>query len=258
MSDTLGQLRSLTTALVLLAGGCAAARGEQLVTTISAPVVQINSTYTGAELVVFGVIERDGRNVARGEGYDIVVTARGPEGNTVVRETVRFGPIWVNLNQRKFVNVPATLAVLSSRPVVEIADASLRRRYRLGLDMQVGPGGTDPAWDAPFIEALIRLKREGGLYVQEPAGVSFLTPSVFRATVPVPATAPVGDYTVDVSLLVGGVELTRSSTGFQVAKVGFEATVAREARSHAWLYGLLTVGVALAFGYVATIIFRRD
>lgn len=255
-----GGLRRGLAAAALLLGCCWAGRAqaETLVTTISAPVVQITSTYTGAELVVFGVIERDGRNVARGEGYDIVVTARGPEGNTVVREKVRFGPIWMNLDQRKFVGVPATLAVLSSRPLAEIADGNLRKRYRLGLDMQVGPGGTDPAWDAPFIEALIRLKREGGLYVQDPAGVSFLTPSVFRATVPVPATAPVGDYRVDVSLLAGGVELTRASTGFQVAKVGFEAAVARYARLHSWLYGLLAVGIALAFGYVATIIFRRD
>jgi uncharacterized protein (TIGR02186 family) len=234
------------------------ARAEDLVATISSSHVQINSTYTGAELVVFGVIERDGRVGARTQPYDVVVTARGPDGNTVVREKVRFGPIWVNLDQRKFVEVPATLAVLSNRPLDDIADVDRRRRYRLGLDMQVGPGGTDLAWDAAFRDALIRLKAEAQLYVQEPKGVDFLSPTIFRATVPVPATAPVGRYRVEISLLADGVEIARSLTGFEVAKVGFEQAVARSARTHSLLYGLLTVSIALAFGWLATIIFRRD
>jgi uncharacterized protein (TIGR02186 family) len=185
-------------ALLVLAATASAgpARAEGLVTTISSARVEITSTYTGAELVVFGVIERDGRVGARTQDYDVVVTARGPDGNTVVREKVRFGPIWMNLDQRKFVNVPATLAVLSNRPLAAIAETDLRRRYRLGLDMQVGPGGTDVAWDAAFLEALLRLKREAGLYVERSDGVSFLAPNIFRATIPVPATAPVGPYGV--------------------------------------------------------------
>jgi uncharacterized protein (TIGR02186 family) len=252
--------RSLAAIAVAAALALAAspAGAESLVTTISSPHVEINSTYTGADLVVFGVVERDGREGARADAYDVVVTARGPEGNTVVREKVRFGPIWVNLDQRKFVGVPATLAVLSNRPREEIAEPHLRRRYRLGLDMQVGPGGTDPAWDAAFLDALIRLKSDGRLYTQDPKGVDFLTPNIFKATVPVPATAPVGAYQVDVSLLAGGVEIARSATGFAVAKVGFEAAVARSARQHGVVYGLATVGIALFFGYLATIIFRRD
>lgn len=249
------RVSALAMACLLASGG---ARAEDLVATISSSHVQINSTYTGAELVVFGVIERDGRVGARTQPYDVVVTARGPEGNTVVREKVRFGPIWMNLDQRKFVDVPATLAVLSNRPLDDVADLDRRRRYRLGLDMQVGPGGADLARDAAFRDALIRLKTETRLYVQEPKAVDFLTPSIFRATIPVPATAPVGRYRVDISLLAGGVEIARSHTGFAVAKVGFEQAVARGARTHAILYGLLTVAIALAFGWLATIIFRRD
>jgi uncharacterized protein (TIGR02186 family) len=248
-------------ALLLLAALAAApssASAEALVTTISSSKVQITSTYTGAELVVFGVIERDNRVGARADNYDVVVAARGPEGSTVVREKVQFGPIWMNLNQRKFVGIPATLSVLSNRPLTDIAETHLRKRYRLGLDMDVGPGGTDVNWDAAFREALIRLKREGGLYVEDPRGVTFLSSSIFRATVPVPATAPVGSYRVEISLLAGGVELARSDTAFEVGKVGFEQAVAQQARDHSWLYGLLTASIALAFGYMATIIFRRD
>lgn len=254
----MSRLATTAGALGLLLGCMGPAAPEALISTISSAHVQITSTYTGAELVVFGVIERDGRVGAQTEPYDVVVTARGPAANAVVREKVRFGPIWMNLDQRKFVDVPVTLAVLSNRPVGEITETHLRRRYRLGLEMQVGPGGTDVAWDAAFLDALLRLKRESGLYVEKPAAVTFLTPSIFQATVPVPALAPVGAYKVEVALLSGGLELARTETGFAVGKVGFEAAVARYARLHGWFYGLITVAMALVFGYTASIIFRRD
>ena len=72
-------------------------------------------------------------SIARPGPVDVVVTVRGPRGQTVVREKVRFGPIWMNLNQRKFFGVPSTLAVLTTRPVADMAAPVLLARYRLGI-----------------------------------------------------------------------------------------------------------------------------
>jgi uncharacterized protein (TIGR02186 family) len=250
-------MRAATLALIAaLAAG--PARAEGLVLSLSSHRVQITQTYTGAELVIFGVVVRDGRSAGRQGGYDVVVTANGPKGSTVVREKVRTGPIWVNLAQRKFVEIPATLSVLATRELDIIAEPALRARYGLGLDALIGPSGTDPRFDGAFREALIRLKQEAGLYVEDGRAVTFITPDIFRATVPVPATAPVGSYDVSVSLLSDGVQIARETTNFEVTKVGFEQVIAQAARSRAWIYGLLTATLALVFGWVATIIFRRD
>jgi uncharacterized protein (TIGR02186 family) len=241
---------------VLLAASPAGAEG--LVLSLSSHRVQITQTYTGAELVIFGVITRDGRSTGRQGGYDVVVTANGPKGSTVVREKIRIGPIWVNLAQRKFVGVPATLAVLATRELDLVASPALRARYGLGIDALIGPSGTDPQFDGAFREALIRLKRDGGLYVEDGRAVTYITPDIFRATVPVPATAPVGSYDVSVSLLSEGVQLTRETTNFEVSKVGFEQVLAQSARSRAWTYGLATAVMSLVLGWLATIVFRRD
>jgi uncharacterized protein (TIGR02186 family) len=238
------------------------ARAERLVISLSSRHVQITSTYTGAELVVFGVIERDATSASRGDGYDVVVTTRGPLGNVVVRAKQPLGPIWVNRDQAKFTTVPATLSVLSSIPTAEIAAPELRRRFRLGLDNATLPPGSETAALRPseviFSDALVRLKQQAGLYVELPKSVSFVTPNVFRATVPVPATAPLGRYDVEVALFAGGVRLARESTGFEVDKAGFEQVVAREARDNSLAYGLTTAAIALLFGWIATVIFRRD
>ncbi len=52
--------------------------------------------------------------------------------------------------------------------------------------------------------------------------------------------------------------LTRQQTNFEVVQIGFEAQVANAARRWPLSYGLVTVLVALLFGWTATVIFRRD
>ncbi|PSC06665.1 hypothetical protein SLNSH_02355 [Alsobacter soli] len=246
-------------ALALLAcWWAAAARAETMVLSLSSHRVQITSTYTGAELVIFGVIDNERRSVTRQEPYDVVVTAAGPRASTVVRQKVRLGPIWMNLAQRKFADVPTTLAQISSRPIVQIASPDLRRRFGLGLDSILDPAGYDLIYDPTFRTALIRLQREAGLYRSEERGVTFITPSIFRAVVPVPATAPLGGYDVDVALFSGGVLLAREDTNFEVTKVGFEQAVAQAARQHPIWYGAATALMSVAFGWLATVIFRRD
>lgn len=230
------------------------ARAETLILSLSSHRVQITQNYTGAELVIFGAIERDARSIARPGPFDVVVTVKGPRGQTVVREKVRLGPIWINLEQRKFFDVPSTLAVLTTREVADIAAPDMLRRYGLGLVNALGADAADPR----FRDALIRLKRQDGLYVENPRDVTFISPGIFRAPVPVPGTAPVGNYELTVSLLSGGIELAREATSFEVTKVGFEQVVSASARQNPWLYGSLTAAMALAFGWLASVIFRRD
>lgn len=243
----------------LLALGTPAA-AEQLVTSLSSQSVLITSTYTGAELVLFGVVEQDARSVARAEIYDIVVTVRGPVGTIVVREKRPLGPIWVNRAQKRFADVPAVLLVLASRPLTEITTPVLRQRFRLGIETQVQPASwssSDPEAE-DFRNALIRLRTDAGLFVQDEHAVKFLTPSMFRTSIQVPATAPVGTYDVEVALLAGGVELAREKTSFGVSKAGSERLLAQEAFDRPVLYGVVTAALALAFGWLASVIFRRD
>jgi hypothetical protein len=56
---------------------------ERLVSTLSTSRVLIASNFTGADVVLFGSVERDAQTVARRGGYDIVVTVTGPRENIV-------------------------------------------------------------------------------------------------------------------------------------------------------------------------------
>ena len=250
-------------ALLLL--GCLALPGhafaERLVVSLSTNLVAIGSNYTGARLVAFGVIERDAQTVSRAGAYDVVVTVRGPREGITVRQKERFGPIWLNRSQQKFIQVPSFLAVTSSRPIDEAAGDEMRRRFRLGLraivnapEFTVGQG----AEEDKFRQALLRLKERDRLYSEVPRGVTFVTSDFFRAPIQLPAIAPVGNYDVEVSLLTDGIVVARRNASFELVKTGLEEQISEFARDRPVMSGFATAAMALFFGWLASVIFRRD
>jgi uncharacterized protein (TIGR02186 family) len=241
------------------------AGAERLVTSLSSNVVQITSSFNGVELVLFGTVETDAAppvppragEAARG-GYDLVVTATGPHQNLVVWRKARIAGFWVNAQSRTFLDVPSYMAVLSTRPFESIADATTLAREQIGIaDAALLPGAGTVS-DEPFREALLRIKGDHGLYGENAEGVTFLTPTLFRASIFVPAEAQVGSYGVDVKLFADGAVIARSQSSFEIATVGFERFVVGSALDHGILYGFATAAMAMMTGWLASIVFRRD
>ena len=104
----------------------------------------------------------------------------------------------------------------------------------------------------------MRLRKEHGLYREETSAVTFLTPTLFRTSIPLPAEVPIGTYDVEIKLFADGALISKAETAFDIVKIGFEQFVANAARNHGFIYGLLTAAMALMSGWAASIVFRRD
>ena len=209
----------------------------------------ITSNYTGVELVLFGSVERDAAAAGRRAPYDIVATITGPREPLRTRRKQRVLGIWVNVASRTFVDPPSYLAVLTSRPLDAITSAENARRLQLGIantpfpeliNNDIGEVSNDP-----FRAALVRLMRERGLYSEQSNAVTFLTPTLFRAAISLPAQVPIGSYMVDVKLFADGNVIAQTDSAFEIVKVGFEQFVVNAAREHGLLYGLATAMMAL-------------
>jgi uncharacterized protein (TIGR02186 family) len=257
-----GPLTILAAALTVLATAAPAA-AERLVSSLSSHRVLITPSFTGTELVLFGTVERDAASVPRRGSYDIVATVSGPRETLVVRRKERMFAIWANADSRTFVEVPSYLAMLSTRPAEEIAPLDVLRRLQIGLrrtllPQRIGPDTADVVRDDPFRNAFLRLKLSHDLYVDAPNAVTFLTPILFRASIPLPAGAPIGNYEVDLKLFADGALIARGGDAFEIVKFGFEQFVAGAALNHGLLYGLATALMALLTGWLASVVFRRD
>ena len=250
-------------AIVMVAALTAPAQAEKLVTTLSTSRVLVYSNFTGADVVLFGSVERDAQTVARRGGYDIVVTVTGPRENILTFRKERVLGIWVNAESRTFVKVPSYLTVLSNRTITDIADLNTLRRTQTGLarillPQEISGDIADSIRDDPFRQAFLRLKVERNLYRETQNGVTFLTPALYRAAIPIPDNAPTGNYDVDVKLFADGALLAREQTALEIVKVGFEQFVASGARDYGLLYGLATALMALMTGWFASVVFRKD
>jgi uncharacterized protein (TIGR02186 family) len=257
---------SARTAAVAIAGACTLAQpacAEKLVTTLSTSRVLISSNFTGADVVLFGSVERDAQTVARRGGYDIVVTVSGPRETVITYRKERVFGIWINTDSRAFVKAPSYLTVLSNRTINEIADINTLRRTQTGLartllPQEIAGDIADSIRTDPFRIAFLRLKIGRGLFRETQNGVTFLTPALIRAAIPIPDNAPTGPYEVDVKLFADGTLLARQQTAFEVVKVGFEQFIAQAAREHGLIYGLATAFMALLTGWFASVVFRKD
>lgn len=246
--------------LILVSG---AARAERMIVSVSNARVTVASNYSGEELVLFGSVERDGPAAAGRTAYDLVVTVLGPRADMVTRRKERKFGIWINTDYRQFLQVPSYLALFANRPFDQIASPEVARVQQIGLNnvlltQRVGPDYADVVPEDPFRSAFIRLRTARGLYREDPAAVTFLTPTLFRTGIPLPGEVPIGTYRIEIKLFAGGALVGRTDTTFEIVKVGFEQFVATQARQNGLVYGLATAIMALMSGWAASIVFRKD
>ncbi len=166
--------------------------------------------------------------------------------------------IWVNADSRVF-DERAGLSRGAGEPAArrdrqrrDAAPAAARPRERSAAAARQRRHRRRRRSDDPFRLAFLRLKSEQRLYREAPNGVTFLTPTLFRASIPLPAEVPVGTYEVDVKLFADGAMIARAPTRRSRSyKVGFEQFVANAARDHGLLYGLATAMMASVTGWLA-------
>jgi uncharacterized protein (TIGR02186 family) len=253
-------MKSAALALAALIAACAAApvHAQSLVATLSTENVPILSNFTGERIAVFGVID-PGPAARPREGYDVVVTVRGPRGAVTVRRKEQWGPMWLNLDARRYIAIPAFISIVSNRPLERIAQAEVRDDLRIGVDALIPPqaaarGANDPV----FRDALQRIRREQGLFLEDATSVKFITPTVFQAQVELPGALPLGGYDVEVALFSDGALAAKTNLKFTVSKYAVEQWVADAAHRSPILYGAATSLLALLIGWLASVIFRRD
>ncbi|MCM3420399.1 TIGR02186 family protein [Sphingopyxis alaskensis] len=245
-------------ALTLLPLTAARATDPRLVPDVSSRAIDIQYSFTGEELLLFGAILYPDQRLPD-DRADIVVVLKGPVRPIVLREKRRVAGIWVNARSIRLRTAPSFYAIGSSRPIDRLVDERTAAIFELGLaNLSMSPTGFSEAKTLERFEAgLIDLYRRAGLFVENPSAVEITEGVLYRARIPVPARVPVGTYRAETYLISRGRVLAVASRDVQIRKTGFERFVARAAEEHGFLYGLSAVLMSLGLGYAASAVFRR-
>jgi len=254
-------------ALLLLATTPAGAQqnpgdvASDLPAAVAEEQITVSSDYRGSYITVFGV-----NPDRRGRG-DIVVVVRGPDEAAVVMRKRRVLGLWVNGDPVRFAEAPSFFAVLSNRPLRQIANPESIWRYELDPAASAQLASAVPASGDPsaYRRALVRLRTTQGLYqyyigpgtLERRGGLTMYQGGLFRAVIRLPANAPIAQYNADTYLFRDGRLISSQRIPVTISRVGIERRIHDLATSTSVLYGIVTVLLALFAGWLSALIFRR-
>lgn len=234
------------------------AQEPQLVPDVSTTAIDIQYSFTGEDLLLFGAILYPGGRLPDSRA-DIVVVLKGASAPITLREKQKIAGVWINAESARFRSVPDYYAIASSRPIDQLVDERTAAIYELGLkNLQLSPAtGADAQRAARFERGLIGLKESHELFNEQPSAVEIRQGVLYRARIGIPARVPVGHYTAETFLISKGRVLAVASRDIVIRKSGFERFVAEAAEHYGFLYGLAAILVSLAFGYAGALLFQK-
>lgn len=234
---------------------------ERIEIGLSTEIIPVTSNFVGQSLTIFGAIDNVDPLVHRQGRYDIFVILEGPQADLVTRRKERVFGIWMNVESQAFDDTPQSYLVASTRLARDITSLDTLARLSLGVGhIRIQPGESGPRANdlQTFVSALRRLKAESGLYREFPGGVQFISQSLFRAELALPANVPLGLHRARAYLFRNGALVGQTEASLRIAKAGFEFAVSDFARNRSLLYGICAVLLALFIGWLGRIVFKRD
>lgn len=234
---------------------------ERIDIGISTNEIAITSDFSGADITVFGAVDGADELLLATFAYDIVVALEGPRISSTVRRKERVAGIWINRHSIRFEPIPASYSMSSTRPLPDIANLMELSSRDIGIDniRLVPTGGVgDGSRLTEFRDALRRIKQTSGLYQRAPTGVQFISKALFRASVRLPASIPVGQHKVRAVLYKNNQFVMEKVIPLRVVKTGLEQFIYNFAHAYSLAYGIVAVLLAIVTGWLGSVIFRKD
>ena len=229
---------------------------EQVVLGLSQDKVAITARFDGSEILIFGAVKRE--KPIPDEPLDVIITIAGPSGPVTMRRKDHKYGIWVNAAALKISQAPSFYAVATSRPLSVVLDQNEDLRHGISLDQKIYAytlaSMTNEAKD--FIKALMRIREQDGSYQLLEGAVDIDQQTLFRSSIELPSNLTEGEYSTRIFLTRGGKVISNFDTIIHVRKVGLERFLFNLAQEQAALYGLLSLALAVFFGWAASAFFR--
>ena len=226
---------------------------EEIILGLSQNEIDITATFTGSEILLFGAIRRDAP-VPDGN-LGIIITVAGPEVPVTVRRKERRFGIWVNVDDVKIAAAPSFYAVATSADLSKVLRPSEDLINRITIPQVVRHVGTNVLDSQSFSRALMRIREENNQYQRLEGAVAISRDTLFQTRIQMPANLTEGFYVAKIFLTRDGNIVDEYETSIPVKKVGLERWLYNLAHDNAFLYGLMSLAIAIAAGWGASAVF---
>lgn len=233
------------------------ASAEEVVLGLSKDNVAITTRFDGSEILIFGAVKRE-EPIPQAAPLEVIITVAGPSNSILVRRKAHRYGIWINAESVEVESAPDFYAVATSGPIDKVLTDAEDLRQKITIDRAIrSVGGAESIQDAAsFTDAIIRIRREAGLYQMLEGHVAVDQQTLFRTSIQMPANLTEGDYTTRIFLTRDGEIISEYETLIVVRKVGLERWLYSLAHEKPMWYGLMSLAIAIAAGWGASAAFR--
>jgi uncharacterized protein (TIGR02186 family) len=242
---------------ILLAFMALPAAAQEVIADLSQNRVSITASFDGSEILVFGAIKHD-QPLPEGGAFDVIVTITGPNQPITVRRKEKVAGIWINQDAVEVDEAPSFYSISTTRPLSEILSDLEDLRYKISINRAIrSVGAPQNILDAAsFTDALIRIRTGNGLYQLRESKAILLQETLFSTNVALPSNLVEGAYTAEIYLTRDRKVISSYQAAINVQKVGLERWIYALAHERPLIYGLLSLAIAIAAGWIASAVFR--
>ena len=229
---------------------------ESVVIGMDKEKVAITATFDGSQILLFGAVKRD-KPAPIGD-LQVIVTVAGPSERISVHRKSKVLGIWMNTETVEVDSAPSFYAVATSSNFLSTISDTEDLRYKVYIPRAIrSVGAPMNVLDAvSFSEAVIRIRKEQGLYKLLENTVEIDEQTLFRTSIGMPADISEGDYTARILLTRNGTVIDEFSTVIDLRKVGLECMLFNISRVNPLAYGLMSLAIAIFAGWAASLLFR--
>lgn len=241
---------------VLLLLAFPAGAQEKVVAGLSQKWVSIDANFDGTGILIFGAVKREAPPPDAGP-LEVVIAVAGPSHPVTVRKKARKLGIWVNQDSVEIDEAPVFYAVASTKPLKEVLSETEDARHKVSINnmiRSVGNAATPHAED--FTEAVVRIRHNNSLYSETGGVVELTDETLFNTQINLPSNLVEGDYVARFFLTRDKQVVDVFETTIAVRKVGLERWIYNLAHQLPLVYGLLSLAIAIAAGWLASAVFR--
>lgn len=219
-----------------------------IISGISVNKINIDTNFTGAEILLFGAKDRVG---------EIVIAIRGPKKDFLVSRKEKTFGVWHNGQRIKFQNAYTYYNIFST------FNNQIKNRDFLLSELELGGNNIKFTADASrdkineFGVKLIENLEQNQLYSLSPKQIDFLDESLFKIMINFPKNIIRGVYTAEIYLINDGNLEDFQAIPIYVNQVGLSAQINDMAHNRSFFYATISVLIAIVAGFVANYIFAR-
>ena len=239
--------------LIILLALSSPARAEEIVLGLSHDQVAITATFEGSNILVFGAIKRE--EAIPSSELGVIVTIAGPDMPTTIWRKDRRAGIWINTADVEVDAAPSFYAVATSGPIRDVLNHVEDINYRITTPRTIRAIGGQVSDSTAFMNALIRIRTDEGLYQRLEGAVDVEESTLFRTAITLPANLTEGEYEARIFLTREGRVIDEYTATIPVQKVGLERWLYNMAQEQALLYGFMSLILAIGAGWCASAIF---